>query len=118
MHGKGAHEGRPYDDRRDHRRDPHAHDHGAPLVGGLHGVAGSAPVVALIPITNLGSVWLGIACLLLFSLGVLLTMLLFGELLGLLMARLARLGTVFMTCIRSAVARGTIGLGAHMPYGG
>jgi ABC-type nickel/cobalt efflux system permease component RcnA len=30
---RGAHEGHPYD-HRDHRRDPHAHDHGALLVAG------------------------------------------------------------------------------------
>jgi ABC-type nickel/cobalt efflux system permease component RcnA len=112
-----AHEGRLYD-HRDHRRDPHAHDHGALLVGGLHGVAGTAPVLALIPIAKLGSVWLGIAYLLLFSLGVLLTMLLFGCLLGQLMARLTRFGAVFIAAIRSAVALGTIGLGTHMLYGG
>ncbi|MGH8588785.1 MAG: sulfite exporter TauE/SafE family protein [Gammaproteobacteria bacterium] len=116
-HGKGAHEGRPYD-HRDHRRDPHAHEHGALLVGGLHGVAGTAPVLALIPVAKLGSVWLGIAYLLLFSLGVLLTMLLFGCLLGQLMARLTRFGAVFIAGIRSVLALGTIGLGTHMLYGG
>jgi ABC-type nickel/cobalt efflux system permease component RcnA len=114
---RGAHEG-PLYDHRDHRRDPHAHDHGALLVGGLHGVAGTAPVLALIPIAKLGSVWLGIAYVLLFSLGVLLTMLLFGCLLGQLMARLTRFGTVSIAGIRSAVALATIGLGTHMLYGG
>ena len=114
---RGTHEGRLYD-HRNHRRDPHAHDHGALLVGGLHGVAGTAPVLALIPIAKLGSVWLGIAYLLLFSLGVLLTMLLFGCLLGQIMARLRRFGAVFIAGVRSAVALGAIGLGTHMLYGG
>ncbi|MBA2592784.1 MAG: sulfite exporter TauE/SafE family protein [Pseudomonadota bacterium] len=116
-HGKGAHEGCSYD-HRDHTRDPHAHDHGVLLIGGLHGVAGTAPVLALVPVAKLGSVWLGIAYLLLFSLGVLLTMLLFGCLLGQLMVRLTLLGAVFIAAIRSAVALGTIGLGTHMLYGG
>ena len=81
-------------------------------------MAGTAPVLALIPIAKLGSVWIGIAYLLLFSLGVLLTMLLFGCLLGQIMAHLTRFGPVFIAGIRSAVALGTIGLGTHMLYGG
>ena len=45
-------------------------------------------------------------------------MVLFGCLLGQLIARLTRFGAVFIASIRSAVALGTIGLGTHMLYGG
>jgi hypothetical protein len=60
---------------------PVAHDHTPVLVGIVHGLAGSAPALALIPAT-LYQPWLATGYVLIFSLGVLLGMLGFGLLLG------------------------------------
>ena len=57
------------------------HDHSPILVGIVHGVAGSAPALALIPAT-LQSEFLGLGYIVLFSVGVLVGMSGFGLLLG------------------------------------
>lgn len=48
------------------------------LVGMLHGLAGSAPILALIPVTGKGDFRPALVYLLVFMLGVLLSMLIFG----------------------------------------
>jgi ABC-type nickel/cobalt efflux system permease component RcnA len=49
----------------------HTHDHGGiTLVGLLHGLAGTSAVVALVPVTLLGRLSLGVGYLLCFGLGV------------------------------------------------
>lgn len=58
-----------------------AHDHTPVLVGIVHGLAGSAPALALIPAT-LYQPWLAAGYVLIFSLGVLAGMVGFGLLLG------------------------------------
>lgn len=58
-----------------------AHDHTPVLVGIVHGLAGSAPALALIPAT-LYQPWLAAGYVLIFSLGVLTGMVGFGLLLG------------------------------------
>ena len=60
----------------------HRHRHGTTLVGLLHGVAGSAPLLALLPLSNMASPAAGMAYLLVFSIGVLTSMVIFGSLLG------------------------------------
>ncbi len=58
-----------------------AHDHTPVLVGIVHGLAGSAPALALIP-AALYQPWLAAGYVLIFSLGVLAGMVSFGLLLG------------------------------------
>jgi sulfite exporter TauE/SafE len=58
------------------------HHHRVIGIGFLHGTSGSATLLALLPMTQLHSAWLGMAYLLFFSLGVLLAMLVFGGVLG------------------------------------
>lgn len=48
------------------------------MIGMLHGLAGSAPVLALIPALNQGTMLLAIIYLLLFSIGIMLSMAIFG----------------------------------------
>jgi len=55
-----------------------SHDHSPMLVGVTHGLAGSAPVLAILPGIQAGHSWYGLLYILMFSLGVVLTMLLFG----------------------------------------
>ncbi len=66
-----------------------AHDHAPVLVGLLHGLAGSAPALAMIPAARSGPA-VGLVYLLVFSLGVALGMLFVGLLLGRLQSVLAR----------------------------
>ena len=61
----------------------HSHDNHLPvLVGVIHGIAGSAPLLALLPSLVDGSPMLGAAYIAVFSAGVLLSMLGFGMVLG------------------------------------
>ena len=65
-----------------HERDDAADNHGAILIGALHGMAGSAPMLALIPTGQRGDVAGAVLVLAAFSVGVLLAMSLFGLAVG------------------------------------
>lgn len=98
-------------------RDQHRHDHGAIIVGLLHGAAGSAPLLALIPLAQIGSVWLGITYLILFGIGVLTAMVIFGGLLGSSLKWLSQRGNYIILTVRSVVALGAIAVGTRLIYG-
>ena len=100
-----------------HHRDRHRHQHGAVMVGILHGTAGSAPLLVLVPLAKLNSAYYGIAYLIAFSLGVLLAMLLFGGLIGSLYRWLSRWGTRSVTLLRSIIATSSITFGAYLLLG-
>jgi hypothetical protein len=79
-------------------RHPHAHDHADParrhrhlstLAGAIHGLAGAAPVVALIPVTLLSGAWRAVGYLVTFGLGTVLAMSLYAALAALAAARAA-----------------------------
>ncbi len=89
----------------------HGHVHRATLLGMLHGTAGSAPLLVLIPIASLGSPWLALLYLLVFSLGVLLAMSLFGGLLGWGIGQCLRRGPVGLKVMQGGVALGTVWAG-------
>lgn len=64
-------------------RHPHSHDHVqsgsrhghlSTLVGAIHGLAGTAPIVALIPVTLLAGIWPAIGYLTAFGAGTILAM--------------------------------------------
>jgi len=95
----------------DHLSEEHGHDHGAVLVGLLHGTAGSAPVLALMPLAQQATPLWGVVYLVLFSVGVLFSMLLFAGVLGLCFERLARSGPGWLDGVRAAVGLATIGFG-------
>jgi hypothetical protein len=103
-------------DDRVHRYEPegHAHDHGALLVGVLHGVAGSAPVIALVPLARMATPAWGIVYLAVFSLGVLASMTIVGGLIGVCFERLDRIGPGFFATLRALVAVASIGVGSAM----
>ncbi len=75
----------------------HRHDHRPLMIGILHGMAGSSPLLALLPAFRLGSPWMGLLYLLLFSLGVWVSMLVFGVFLGNLFRFLEQQGWVKTT---------------------
>lgn len=93
----------------------HYHEHGALMVGALHGLAGSAPILAVLPAAA-RSAGLGLAYLLVFSVGVGLAMAAVSGLLGHFAGRLSQSahvsGTKGVTALRTLSATGSIGLGA------
>ena len=96
----------------------HQHEHTASLVGALHGLAGSAPVLALLP-ASARSPLTGLAYLLLFSLGVGLAMALASGLLGSLVSRLARRQQLrVLQGLRAASGLGSIAIGGWLSLGG
>lgn len=97
-----------------HAQDNHTHSHGAVMIGILHGTAGSAPLLALIPLTQIDSPFLGMLYLLIFAIGVLLSMLLFGGLFSSVMAWLNRFGSNVIRGFRLTVAMSTIVLGLSL----
>jgi len=101
----------PHDSKTIHPADTHKHGHSAVMIGLLHGVAGSAPLLALIPLTQISSPWLGIAYLLIFASGVLVSMMLFGGVLSGAMRWLQRFGHVFINGFRAVIAGGSIVFG-------
>ena len=87
------------------------------FVGMIHGLAGSAPLLALIPLTNQVSPWLGLVYLILFCLGVLISMLAFGGFLGVLFDWLKKRVLPLLTVLHFAIAIGTICLGGYWIIG-
>ncbi len=113
-----------------HRHEPdihHAHwhkndhkkvqDHSALLVGILHGIAGSAPLLVLIPLSKMGSASMAMGYVLLFGLGVIVSMVIFGGLMTQGYKQLEKVGNKFVTGARAMVALSSIGLGSHLVYG-
>jgi hypothetical protein len=80
-------------------------------------MAGSAPLLALIPLTQIASSWLGIAYLGIFAIGVLLSMLLFGGLLSGAVCWLQGFGNNVITLFRITVASGSVAFGVYMLLG-
>lgn len=89
------------------------HTHQSVLVGATHGLAGSAPVLALIPSMETASAWIGLGYVGLFSLGVLSAMLVFGLFFGQLQKWLAGLGQTLFQFSRMTVAAVSIAFGCY-----
>jgi len=100
-----------------HRQAGHQHEHGPVLVGMLHGLAGSSPLLAIIPLSMLDSPFTGLFYLLLFSCGVLLAMLLFGGVLGVAMAAIQRAGQKLFIAVRALSGLSAIVLGGFILKG-
>ena len=99
-----------YSGSNDHNRSIHRHEHKSVMVGVLHGFAGLAPLLAIIPMAK-QPVWLGLVYLLIFSLGVFLSMLIFGGLLGKFLERLQDFSVISMNLLRGLIGLASIGLG-------
>jgi ABC-type nickel/cobalt efflux system permease component RcnA len=100
-----------------HQADPHKHSHAPVFVGLLHGTAGSAPLLALLPLSQMTSPWSGFAYLLLFGIGVFISMLLFGGLLGQVFTWLKQWGNQFINALRILVSVVSMGYGASLMMG-
>ena len=93
------------------------HDHSATLAGALHGTAGSAPILALIPVASQQSPAWGLLYLVLFSAGVLACMLLFGGLLGSAFTHLSRSGVRTLEFVRTGIAGASMAAGFYLLHG-
>jgi nickel/cobalt transporter (NicO) family protein len=71
-------------------RTPHTHGHAVTAVGVVHGLAGSGAAVALIPVVGFETPLAGIAYLMLFALGTILAMGVYGVLAGAVVGRTSR----------------------------
>jgi len=95
----------------------HEHKHSATLVGVLHGIAGSAPLLALLPVSKLTSPWTGMAYVLVFGVGVFIAMLVFGGVLGRLFVFTASRGKHMINILRGLIASGSIIYGGWLLSG-
>jgi len=103
--------------RKKHSNIPHKHNHSAVMVGVLHGAAGSAPLLVLIPIAKLSSPIYAMAYLIVFSMSVLICMALFGGLLGFIYDWLSSHGQRLFNLLRIVIASCTIVVGGLLLAG-
>ena len=100
-----------------HKRDPHRHNHSAVMVGVLHGAAGSAPLLVLVPLAKLTTPLYGIIYLLCFSVGVLICMAVFGGMIDKLYRWLAMRGSDTVKLLRLTIASSAIVFGGFLLAG-
>ncbi|WP_075186271.1 urease accessory protein UreH [Teredinibacter haidensis] len=91
------------------------HSHmGAPLVGLLHGTAGSAPLLALIPISQISQPIVGVVYVLFFSVGVILAMTMLGGIFAHSLRMLDRFELPFCALIQGVMAAFSLFLGIYL----
>ena len=89
----------------------HHENHLPVLVGIVHGVAGSGPLLALLPSLMAKAPFVGVAYVLIFSLGVLLSMICFGLVLGLVQINLQQHSERLFRYAKAALGVGASVLG-------
>jgi sulfite exporter TauE/SafE len=87
---------------------------GVVCLGSLHGLAGAAPIFALMPLAHRLDPWFACAYLLCFSLGVILAMLVIASLLSSANARVQRYGARLENILNGAVGCGALVIGVFM----
>jgi nickel/cobalt exporter len=101
-----------------HEDDGHRHEHGALMLGALHGLAGSAPILAVLPAAARSPI-LGLAYLALFAVGVALAMGVVSGLIGHFTARLSRGAQAGgLAMLRACCASGSIAFGVWLAMAG
>lgn len=91
-------------------------NHAPVMVGMLHGLAGSAPALGLVPVVAQGNAWMAMGYLVLFSLGVMLSMLCFGSGLGSVQRYFQHHFEPMFVISRYAIAAGSVALGTFWLY--
>jgi nickel/cobalt exporter len=105
---------RPHAHWHKHEDSGHGHEHGALLVGAAHGLAGSAPILAVLPAAA-RSPLLGIAYLVLFAFGVAVAMSVVSGLIGHFAGHLSQRPQIRgLAVLRACCASGSIVLGAWL----
>ncbi|MDB4950939.1 MAG: urease accessory protein UreH [Gemmatimonadetes bacterium] len=96
----------------------HGHAHGGSLwVGLAHGLAGSAPLVALLPVTLIRNPWLAAGYLLFFGVGTTVAMATYALLAGALFQQTGRRLPRLAGTLRAATALGSAALGVFWMFG-
>jgi cytochrome c biogenesis protein CcdA len=85
--------------------------HQSVFVGFVHGAAGSAPLLGMLPALTSGYLSLAVAYIAVFSVAVAISMSVFGGLLAAGLTRLRTLGERWLYALHIALGAGTIGLG-------
>jgi nickel/cobalt exporter len=94
-------------------KESNRHDHRPLFVGVAHGAAGSAPALALLPAINHQSAISTLFYLVIFSIGVLTSMTIFGTLLAYAQKGMGRIHTHFVDTFRAVISIATIFLGFY-----
>jgi ABC-type nickel/cobalt efflux system permease component RcnA len=89
------------------------HNHQPILIGVTHGLAGSAPVLAIIPATSLANAYLGITYIFIFCIGVIVSMMLFGLFFGHFQNWIAGTSQKLFQISRLIIASVSIGFGTY-----
>lgn len=87
------------------------HDHRAIFVGTVHGAAGVVPLLSVLPVAQSQSVGVLLVYILVFVLGILFAMLMFGGVLGYLIKQLADHSRRAMHYLRLSAASGSVAMG-------
>ena len=94
-------------------RNKRVHSHQPVLIGMVHGLAGSAPVLAILPLLGGNQSSVGMLYLGLFSLGVMISMMVFGLLFGRLQHWITRFGDRAFQLARLGLGAASIGFGGY-----
>lgn len=89
----------------------HEHKHGPTIVGLMHGLAGAAPAVALVPIAMMESAFTGISYLLLFAAGTAAAMSVYALFAGYIAGRATRIAESIGRAVGQLTGIGTIAIG-------
>ena len=87
--------------------------HAPVMVGMLHGLAGSAPALALVPLVAQGSLGTALAYLALFSIGVMLAMLVFGLGFGAAQRHINQQSVYLVNRMRHVIAFSSVAIGGY-----
>lgn len=90
------------------------HHHKATLLGGLHGMAGSAPLLISLPLVQQSQLMELLIYVLIFSLGVFVAMVAFGGVLGASLQKLSRLGGSYFRYFQYALAVLSVVIGVRL----
>lgn len=89
----------------------HDHKHAPTLIGLMHGLAGAAPAVALVPLAMFDSAFSGISYLLLFAMGTAVSMSVYALFAGFMAGRATRIATSFGRAVGQLTGVSTIVIG-------
>ncbi|MEJ2141387.1 MAG: sulfite exporter TauE/SafE family protein [Gammaproteobacteria bacterium] len=101
---------------KDCSRKEHSHQHRAVMIGVLHGAAGYAPLIAVIPLTATDSPWFALLYLLIFGAGVFVSMLFVGGLLGIIFKQLSHKSDRIMNIFRGVIGIVSVALGSVLMF--
>lgn len=97
-------------------KNDHSHQHKAVLVGILHGAAGYAPLIAIIPFTLNDSPWFALLYFLVFGLGVFISMLIVGGVIGILLKDITNRSTRVMNVFRAIISTVAVSVGSILIF--